>query len=34
MRVDPVDCETVGGDDVLIDDHLLLVALVNRSPDI
>ena len=32
VGVDPVDGQPVGGDDVLVDDDLLLVALVDRSP--
>ena len=32
VGVDPVDGQSIGGDDVLVDDDLLLVALVDRSP--
>ena len=32
VGVDPVDGQAVGGDDVLVDDDFLLVALVDRSP--
>ena len=34
VRVDPVDSQAVGRHDVLVDDNLLLVALVDRGSGI
>ena len=33
MGVDPVDSQTIGSDNVVIDDDFLFVSLVNRRPN-
>ena len=33
MGVDPVDCQPVGSNNVLVNNNLLLVPLVNGSPE-